>query len=79
MFLRVSNRPRLEYRLRLAGYYTITDFMYADAETLCKKGFTGLMARRLLNALDNYIQRQLEEPQQLAFHKVCRQQAITAY
>lgn len=59
-FLRFSNLPGLEYRLRLAGYNTLSDLYEADEETLCAHGFTPLMARRLLNSLEDYIIKQLD-------------------
>ena len=59
-FLRASNLPGLEYRLRLAGYQRLDDLLDTDAETLVSEGFTRLMAKRLMTALDNYIQRHLD-------------------
>ena len=58
VFLRVNNLPGLEYRLHLAGYYTLGDLLSTNVELLCAGGITSLMARRLLNALDEYIQSQ---------------------
>lgn len=78
-FLRSSNLPGLEYRLRLAGYNSLTDLLDADVETLCAHGFTPLMARRLLGALDEYIVRQLDRNegiQQLPFQLVRKGQKI---
>ena len=60
VFLRASNLPGLEYRLRLSGYQTLDDLLDADAERLYSQGFTRLMAKRLLTALDNYIRRHLD-------------------
>ena len=59
-FLRASNLPGLEYRLRLAGFYTVTDLLGTDVSELVSSGFTALMARRLLLALDEYVCKQLE-------------------
>ena len=59
-FLRASNLPGLEYRLKLAGYQRLDDLLDTDAETLVSDGFTRLMAKRLMTALDNYIQRHLD-------------------
>ncbi len=59
-FLASSNLPGLEYRLRVAGYRTLSDLLDADEELLCSHGFTPIMARRLLKALDDYIRKQLE-------------------
>ena len=60
MFLRVNNLPGLEYRLRLAGYYTLGDLLSTNVELLCAEGITSLMARRLLNAVDDHIHRHVE-------------------
>ena len=60
VFLRISNLSGLEYRLRLAGYYTLGDLLSTNVELLCAGGITSLMARRLLNALDEYIQSHME-------------------
>ena len=59
-FLRASNLPGLEYRLKLAGYHCFDDLLDTDAEKLVSDGFTRLMAMRLMRALDNYIQRHLD-------------------
>ena len=59
-FLRASNLPGLEYRLKLAGYHRLDDLLDTDAEKLVSEGFTRLMAMRLVRALDNYIQRHLD-------------------
>jgi hypothetical protein len=59
-FLRASNLPGLEYRLKLAGYQRLDDLLDTDAEKLVSDGFTRLMAKRLMTALDNYIQRHLD-------------------
>ena len=59
-FLRASNLPGLEYRLKLAGYQRLDDLLDTDAERLVSDGFTRLMAKRLMTALDNYIQRHLD-------------------
>lgn len=77
-FLRSSNLPGLEYRLRLAGYNSLSDLLDADVETLCAHGFTPLMARRLLGALDDYIMRQLDrsEGDQIPFQLVRKGQKI---
>ena len=60
MFLKANNLPGLEYRLRLAGYYTLGDLLSANVELLCAEGITCLMARRLLNAVDDHIHRHVE-------------------
>ena len=77
-FLRSSNLPGLEYRLRLAGYNTLSDLLNADETTLCAHGFTPLMARRLLGALTDYIVRQLDKSEgvQLPFQLVRKGQKI---
>ena len=79
VFLRASNLPGLEYRLRLARYYTLSDLLDANVEVLCDRGFTMLMARRLLNALEEYIQRHLDEEEgaNLPFKLVRRGQKIS--
>ena len=59
-FLRASNLPGLEYRLKLAGYQRLDDLLDTGAEKLVSDGFTRLMAKRLMTALDNYIQRHLD-------------------
>lgn len=59
-FLKASNLPGLEYRLRLAGFFTVTDLLGARIEDLVSGGFTMIMARRLLSALDEYIHRHLD-------------------
>lgn len=59
-FLRASNLPGLEYRLKLAGYQRLDDLLDTDAEMLVSDGFTRLMAKRLMTALDSYIQRHLD-------------------
>lgn len=64
-FLRASNLPGLEYRLRIAGYNGLSDLLDADVETLCAHGFTPLMAHRLLGALDEYLVRQLDQSEGL--------------
>ena len=60
MFLKANNLPGLEYRLRLAGYYSLGDLLSANVELLCAEGITCLMARRLLNAVDDHIHRHVE-------------------
>ena len=60
VFLRASNLPGLEYRLKLAGYQTLDDLLDTDAEKLASEGFTRLMAKRLMTALDSYIKRHLD-------------------
>ena len=60
MFLRANNLSGLEYRLRLAGYYSLGDLLSANVELLCAEGITCLMARRLLNAVDDHIHRHVE-------------------
>ena len=77
-FLRASNLSGLEYRLRLAGYHTFHDLLSADRETLESKGFTGIMARRLLRAVSDYLRRQLSrsEEERLPFRLVRRGQRI---
>lgn len=77
-FLRSSNLPGLEYRLRLAGYNSLSDLLDADVDTLCAHGFTPLMARRLLGALDEYLVRHLDRSEgiQLPFQLVRKGQKI---
>ena len=60
MFLRANNLSGLEYRLCLAGYYSLGDLLSANVELLCAEGITCLMARRLLNAVDDHIHRRVE-------------------
>ena len=60
VFLRASNLPGLEYRLKLAGYHRLDDLLDTDAETLTSQGFTRLMAKRLMTSLDSYILRHLD-------------------
>ena len=78
VFLRASNLPGLEYRLRLAGYHTFHDLLSTDRETLESKGFTGIMATRLLRAIADYLRRQLSrsEEDRLPFRLVRRGQRI---
>ena len=78
VFLRASNLPGLEYRLRLARYHTLSDLLDTSVEELCARGFTMVMARRLLNALGEYIQRHLDEDEgaNLPFRLVRRGQKI---
>ena len=57
-FLRTSNLSGLDYRLKIAGYNTFNDLLEADAHTLVRKGFTGLMARRLIGAVEEYLRKQ---------------------
>lgn len=59
-FLRASNLPGLEYRLRLAGYQRLDDLLDTDAEKLSSQGFTKLMSRRLMTSLDNYLRYHLD-------------------
>ena len=77
-FLRASNLPGLEYRLRLAGYHTFHDLLSADQQTLEARGFTGIMSQRLLRAMSEYIRRQLSrsEEERLPFRLVRRGQRI---
>ncbi len=75
-FLRLSNLPGLEYRLRLAGYYTVVDLLGATEEGLVARGFTPLMARRLLTALDDYIRRHVEIGPHVQFKMVRRGQKM---
>jgi len=58
VFLRASNLPGLEYRLKLAGYRSLGDLLNTDRETLMSKGFTGIMAQQLMNAVAEYINKQ---------------------
>ena len=74
-FLRASNLPGLEYRLRLGGFYTVDDLIGVDMVTLGQRGFTALMAKRLITALDDYISRHLEGPR-LPFQVVRRGQQM---
>ena len=53
-FLRASNLPGLEYRLKLAGYRTFADLLRTNREALVASGFTGIMARQLMNAVEHY-------------------------
>ena len=78
VFLRASNLPGLEYRLRLAGYHTFHDLLSTDRQTLESKGFTGIMAMRLLRAIADYLRRQLSrsEEERLPFRLVRRGQRI---
>lgn len=77
-FLRSSNLPGLEYRLRLTGYNTLSDLLNASEAQLCASGLTPLLARRLLVALDDYIVRQLDrnEGVQIPFQLVRKGQKI---
>ena len=77
-FLRASNLPGLEYRLRLAGYHTFHDLLSADQPTLEAQGFTGIMAKRLLRAVADYLRKQLcrSEGERLPFRLVRRGQRI---
>ena len=77
-FLRASNLPGLEYRLKLAGYRTFHDLLTTDRETLEASGFTAIMAQRLMNAVSEYIDRQLQrsEAERLPFRLVRRGQRI---
>ena len=74
VFLRASNLPGLEYRLRLAGYHTFNDLLSTDRETLEARGFTGIMARRLMNAVSEYIRKEVyrTEEERLPFRLVRR-------
>ena len=77
-FLRTSNLPGLEYRLKLAGYRTFHDLLTADREELEARGFTGIMAQRLVNAVDEYIHRQVyrSEEERLPFRLVRKGQRL---
>ena len=77
-FLRSSNLPGLEYKLKLAGFNSLKDIAVTDEETLCAYGFTPLMAQRLLVALEDYVLRQLDknEEMQLPFQLVRKGQKI---
>jgi len=79
-FLRSSNLPGLEYRLRVAGFNSLNDLAEADENLLCAHGFTPIMARRLLQALEEYVLRQLNkiEEKQLPFQLVRKGQKINA-
>ena len=59
-FLRASNLPGLEYRLRLAGFYSVSDLVEARESDLVASGFTMIMARRLLTALVEYLRRHFD-------------------
>ena len=78
VFLRASNLPGLEYRLRLAGYHTFHDLLSTNRQTLESQGFTGIMATRLLRAIADYLRRQLSrsEEERLPFRLVRRGQRI---
>ncbi|XP_019862431.1 PREDICTED: uncharacterized protein LOC109591066, partial [Amphimedon queenslandica] len=60
-FLRHCNLGGLEYRLRLAGIYSLEDLVHIDEAKLCRHGFTQLMAKRLYDSLDEY----LAEPEEI--------------
>ena len=78
VFLRVSNLPGLEYRLKLAGYRRLDDLLRTDRETLMARGFTGIMAQQLITAVTEYINRQFcrSEEEQLPFRLVRKGQRI---
>ena len=78
VFLRASNLPGLEYRLRLAGYRTFHDLLSTNRETLEARGFTGIMAQRLMNAVSEYVHRQAyrTEEERLPFRLVRRGQRL---
>lgn len=78
VFLRASNLSGLEYRLKLAGYRTFHDLLNTDRETLEAKGFTGIMAQQLMNAVVEYIQRQVyrSEEERLPFRLVRKGQRL---
>ena len=78
VFLRASNLPGLEYRLKLAGYRTFHDLLTTDRETLEAKGFTGIMAQRLMAAVIEYLNRQIHrsEEEQLPFRLVRKGQRL---
>ena len=78
VFLRASNLPGLEYRLKLAGYRSLGDLLSTDRETLMSKGFTGIMAQQLMNAVAEYINKQAyrSEEERLPFRLVRRGQRI---
>ncbi len=77
-FLRTSNLPGLEYRLRVAGFNSLDDLAEADESLLCSHGFTPLMSRRLLQALEDYVMKQVFklEEKQLPFQLVRKGQKI---
>lgn len=78
VFLRASNLSGLEYRLKLAGYRTFHDLLNTDRETLEAKGFTGIMAQQLMNAVLEYIRRQVyrSEEEKLPFRLVRKGQRL---
>lgn len=53
-FLRSSNLSGLEYRLRIAGFYTMEDLLKTNEEKLKASGLTPLMTSRLIAALSDY-------------------------
>ena len=65
VFLRFSNLPGLEYRLRLAGFNSLEDLAETDKNSLCAHGFTPLMSQQLLIALENYVLRQLDRSEEM--------------
>ena len=77
-FLRASNLPGLEYRLKLAGYHMFDDLLCTDRETLEARGFTGIMAQRLMNAVSEYVSRQVHrsDEERLPFRLVRRGQRL---
>ena len=78
VFLRASNLPGLEYRLKLAGYRTFHDLLTTDRATLEARGFTAIMAQRLMSAVSEYIDRQLQrtEEERQPFRLVRRGQRL---
>ena len=78
VFLRASNLPGLEYRLKLAGYRTLADLLNTDQEELEARGFTGIMAQRLMNAVSEYVNKQLyrSEEERLPFRLVRKGQRL---
>ena len=78
VFLRASNLPGLEYRLKLAGYRTLADLLNTDQEELEARGFTGIMAQRLMNAVSEYVNKQLyrSEKERLPFRLVRKGQRL---
>ena len=78
VFLRASNLPGLEYRLKLAGYRRLDDLLRTDRDTLMARGFTGIMAQQLMTAVSEYVNRQFcrSEEEQLPFRLVRKDQRI---
>lgn len=78
VFLRSSNLPGLECRLRVAGFNSLEDLAEANEDILCAHGFTPHMAQRLLTALDDYLLRQVDKSEEvlLPFQLVRKGQVI---